>query len=369
MRVWPGGPSRWMYGYHSKRDGKTMSTIDYSDLRDFVFSILRKAGLDDYSVEAVGEGLCETSLRGVDSHGVRLLPHYVNSALGGRKNPRPVFDFRQTFPVMGCLDADNAFGHAAGMKAMEHCIRMAGEYGMGCVGVGNSSHPGAMASFALKAARQGFIGFAFTHADSLLLSHGGVRPYFGTNPVCVAAPRQGEEPFCLDMATSVIPWNRLLLHQSRSEPLADNVAADKDGLMTNDPAEAVCLMPTGAYKGNGLASMVEMLCAVFTGMAFGRDIPAMYKAPIGEPRRLGQFYMAMRTDGCVDAETFAASMREMSEAVRSEPAREGEEVMIAGDKEIRTARIRREQGIELDPETLRAFGKLSETHGVPLVLR
>ncbi|SVC71360.1 uncharacterized protein METZ01_LOCUS324214, partial [marine metagenome] len=172
--------------------------------------ILTKIGLDQETMEAVTLGLCETSLRGVDSHGIRLLPHYVRSALSGRKNPKPNYTFTRKFPTIGLLDADNTFGHAAGMKAIDYCIEVAEEFGIGVVGVCNSSHPGAMASFALKAARQGYIAFAFTHADALTLSHNGKRPYFGTNPVCVAVPREEEEPYCLDMATSMISWNKLL---------------------------------------------------------------------------------------------------------------------------------------------------------------
>ena len=57
-----------------------------------ISKILKKAGLDKHSNESVTTGLYEASLRGVDSHGVRLLGHYVNSALNGRKNPKPKAD-------------------------------------------------------------------------------------------------------------------------------------------------------------------------------------------------------------------------------------------------------------------------------------
>ena len=206
-----------------------MTVIAYHDLVEFVRQALDVAGLDDFSANAVTTGLCETSLRGVDSHGVRLLAHYVDSALNGRKNPRPDFRFEATFPALGVLHADDAFGHAAGMKAIDHAMSMADVSGIGAVVVRDSSHPGAMASFALKAARRGFLAMAFTHADSLLLSPGGTRPFFGTNPICMAAPRREDEPYCLDMATSVIPWNRLRMHRETGEALPAGVAADDRG--------------------------------------------------------------------------------------------------------------------------------------------
>ncbi len=345
-----------------------MNLIQYETLTTFTNKVLTAAGLDAYSCEAVTTGLCETSLRGVDTHGIRLLPHYAQSALSGRKNPRPQFAFTQTFPALGCLEADNAFGHAAGMKAVEHCIAMADTCGIGAVGVRNSSHPGAMASFALKAARQGYIAFALTHADALLLSYGGTRAFFGTNPICMAAPREEQEPYCLDMATSIIPWNKVRLHKDQGERLPEQVAADSSGRDTVDPGSAACLLPTGTYKGYGLASMVEVMCSIFTGMAFGLAIPAMFKEPMDKPRRLGQFYMVLRCDGCVSAEEFMHSLQEMSDAVRREPSRPGETVMLPGDKEIREAEKRRREGIPLDQLIYTELKALSKQFNVGIEL-
>ena len=99
--------------------------INYKDLKVFAKKILLKIGLDKFSANTVTHGLCEASLRGVASHGIRLLPHYVNSALNGRKNPKPKFKFKKNFLSLGTLDADNAFGHAAGVKALKYCQNMA----------------------------------------------------------------------------------------------------------------------------------------------------------------------------------------------------------------------------------------------------
>ena len=342
--------------------------MHYSELMEFVGKVLGRCGLDEYSRDAVTTGLCESSLRGVDSHGVRLLPHYVDSALSGRKNPQPRFRFSVTFPSIGHLDADNAFGHAAGMRAIEHGMEMAKEQGIGAVAVSESSHPGALASMALKAARAGYAAFAFTHADSLLLTFNGRRPYFGTNPICFAVPRGDAEPYCLDMSSSIIPWNRLLMHREGNLPLPTGVAADESGSMTTDAGEAVSLLPLGTYKGYGIASMVEILCGIYTGMAFGRSIPSMYRAPLSQPRRLGQFYVVMRVDGVLDQSQFLARMQQMTDEVRSEPPLAGTSVLLPGDKEIQEAEKRLKDGIPLDADTLRGLEGLSARFGVGLRL-
>ncbi len=346
--------------------GVDMTRVDYDALLAFSRAVLDKAGLDEFSREAVAGGLCETSLRGVDSHGIRLLPHYVQSALSGRKNPRPDMRFEAVFPAFGSLDADNAFGHAAGMKAMQHAVDMAASSGLGAVSVANSSHPGAMASFALHAARQGYIGMAFTHADALTRSHGGTRPYFGTNPICLAAPREEGDPFCLDMASTTIAWNQLVRHRTSGRALPPDVAADADGAPTTDPDAATCLLPVGGYKGFGIAAMVEILCGILPGMAFGRAIPAMFTTPMEKPRRLGQFYLAMRCDVAGPADDFRARLQAMTDEVRREPAQPGEEVMLAGDPQIREAARRRLDGIPLDEDVASALFALGARHGVTL---
>ena len=338
--------------------------MTYNQLLYFTDSILSKCGLDQFSLNAVTTGLCETSLRGVDSHGIRLLPHYAESAINGRKNPCPNYSLNMTFPSFGHLNADDAFGHAAGMKAIDIAMEAAEIQGICSIAVSNSSHPGAMASMALRAARNGFIAFAYTHADALTLSYNGTRPYFGTNPICFAAPRLEKEPYCLDMATSIIPWNRIKMHREDNIELPNDIAADQFGNLTKNPHSATCLLPTGEYKGYGLASMVDVLCGVMTGMAFGRAIPAMFQEPMDKPRQLGQFYMVMRVDAVVTEEDFKKTMQEMTDQVRAEPKKLSEEVMLPGDKESRTAVDRLKNGIPLDASTKISLSLLADKFGI-----
>ena len=345
-----------------------MKRIAYGTLIKFHREILTKAGLDSETNEAVTSGLCETSLRGVDSHGIRLLPHYTRSALSGRKNPKPNYRYTQKFPAFGVLDADNTFGHAAGFKAIGYAMQMAKEFGIGAVTVCNSSHPGAMASFTLKAAREGYVAFAFTNADSLLRSHGGQRAYFGTNPTCFAAPRKEEEPFCLDMAPTIFSWNKLLTYREKGEKLPGEYAADEQGVPTSDPDLAQSILPIGTYKGYGLSAMGEVLCGVLTGMPFGRAIPAMFTAPMDKPRHLGQFYLVMRADICQLLSVFEERLQQMTDEVRREPNLDGERVLLANDPQIEEAQSRKEKGIPVTAKLLEEFRILALDLNVDLKL-
>ena len=349
-----------------------MVQIPSSDLLHFFLELLACNGVRAGVAHHVAEGLVQASLRGVDSHGVRLLPHYLRALKAGRLNPNPEFRFERTGAATGTLDGDHSFGHAAGAEGMGHAIQLAGESGVGAVAVRNSSHFGSAAYFALMAAQQDMLGLSFTHADALMLTYGGTRPFFGTNPICFAAPCRDEEPFCLDMATTSVTWNRVLREYSQAGSVPTDWGVDEHGNGAGDPASMVALHPIGGYKGFGLGMMVDVLCGLLTGMPFGREISRMYADPIENKRYLGHFFIAIDVARFVSRDQFKAWMQQMMDQVRQEPPKDGNvPVQVAGDPEKRAAAQRLQTGIELSANELEEFIGLAREHEIsmPAVLK
>lgn len=343
-----------------------MMNIEYEKLKRFIYEVLISEGVDEFSSRSVSNGLSETSLRGTDSHGVRLFPHYLDSAINGRKNPKPNMVFSNKYPSYYTLDADNGFGHAAGFKAIDKAIEVADKNGICAVNVINSSHPGAMASFAIHAANQGMIAFAYTHADALIRAYGSNNKYFGTNPICMAAPRIESNPYCLDMATSKVPWNKVKIYRDNKDNLPENVAADELGMDTNNPFDAAMLLPTGGYKGHGLSSMVEILCAIIPGIPFGPHIPSMYGYDIKKPRHLGQHYMVIKTDVVSSHKDFISNLQSMTDEVRALNSVSDTNVMLPGDPEIKCSNYRKKNGIPIDDTLFKFFTEISKKYKIPL---
>ena len=169
-----------------------MVLVQAGKLQEFIKSVILKAGVRSDVAEYVAEGLVQTSLRGVDSHGIRLLPHYLNGVKGGRINPNPNYTFTRTAPSTGLFDADHTFGHAAGMEAAKRAIELATEAGTGHIAIYNSTHFGAAAYYALEIAKHDMIGMIFTNTDALVKTYAGKRPFLGNNPICFAAPCEYE---------------------------------------------------------------------------------------------------------------------------------------------------------------------------------
>ena len=334
------------------------------EMERFVGAVLQAAGADAPSAEATVRALVGASLRGVDSHGVRLLPHYVKVLQGGRVKGRPEMRFEARAAAVGVLDAGNALGAAAGYRAMAEAVKLAEVAGVGAVSVTNSSHFGAAGAYALAAAEAGYLGLSVCNSDSAVLAHSGRAKFHGTNPISFAAPVAGARPYLIDMATSSIPFNRVLLFKALGRELPPEVVVDTAGQMTRDPGLAYSLLPLGGgtygYKGAALAGMVEVLSAMLTGMRLSHEIPDMIESDWSEPRRMGQFFLALKPEAFLPGEAFAERMAEYLRALREQTSQPGERVMAAGDREWAVERQRGAEGIPLDVHNWQVFATLAK---------
>jgi ureidoglycolate dehydrogenase (NAD+) len=328
--------------------------------REKVEAALRAAGADERSVEGATRAMMHASLLGVDSHGVRLTAHYSKVMAGGRVNPRPNFRLSRTAAASAVLDADDGLGHPAAYAAMELACEMARAAGIGAVAVTHSSHYGAAGAYARAAAEAGCIGFSTTNADSMVTLHGGAAPFHGTNPLAIGAPVPGQKPWLLDLATSSVPFNRVLLYKTIGRTLGPDMAADAAGEHTTDPAAAAMLLPLGGalygYKGAGLGGLATLLSAVLTGTTLDPDFLPMFSGDMATPRNMGHFCLAIDPEHFCGRALYEAGIARYLELLRGAPAREGEELMAPGDREWRVEAERRQNGIPVDHETAAFLG-------------
>jgi ureidoglycolate dehydrogenase (NAD+) len=342
-----------------------MKFVKYDQIYNFIKKVLIKNKVNTYTSISVAKSLSDASLRGIDSHGIRLLSHYLNSFIQGRKNKNPKFKFTKKFPTIISLDADHASGIAAGFKAIEYGSKYAKKYGMCGVSVFNSSHPGALSSITLEAIKHKLICIGFANADNLILSPGGKRAYFGTNPISIVAPMSNNSFYCLDMAMSKISWNKLMIIKDNNHKLNKDEAADKNGIATLLPNRAKSLLPIGDYKGFALASAIEMMCSIYSGMPFGINIDKMFEAPMSKKRKLSQFYILIRTDGVVTHKKFIRNLKQMSDQVRKEPFVKNK-IMMPNDIQQKNLILRKKKGIPVDIGLSKFFDTIANKNNIKL---
>lgn len=335
--------------------------VSEAELGDRVASALREAGASEASLAAAVRAMLHASRHGVDSHGVRLTEHYCLMLAGGRLNKSPQLQVDRRAAASAVVDGDDGLGHYAAYRAMEVACEMAKTSGIAGVGVRRSSHLGAAGAYALAGAEAGCIGFATTNTDSMVALFDGAQRFHGTNPLAFAAPVPGQKPWLLDMATSSIPMNRVLLHRSLGTPLPAGIAANAQGIPVTDPAEVDMLLPLGGtdygYKGAGLAGVATLLSAILMGTTLDTDFIPMYDAEnTSEPRNMGHFFIAIDPAHFAGTSAFGAGMLAYLETLRGAPARPGGKPMAPGDREWSVAEQRAATGIPIDPDTARFLG-------------
>ena len=346
-----------------------MRRVRIEELHRGVQQILEAAGTRTEAAKAVANALCAASIKGVDSHGVRLTPHYEKVVQGGRIHGQAQLSVREATPVALEINANNSFGHYAAYRAIEEGVQRAEQYGIAWISVIHSSHLGALGSYVEEAARQGFLALGATNTDSFVLPYGGRTPFHGTNPIAFAAPTDQDEPFLLDMATSCVPWNRVADYASQGRPLPNDVAVDSAGNPTNDPKQAAALRPFGGadygFKGAGLGALVEVLCSPLTGMPFCTQILPMVSEDNQTPRHMGQSFVVFKPDVFVQRTQYLQILAEYLDALRSQPAQQDQEVLAPGDREWRTKQQRSEQGVPVPDYLIAEFSRLTAKYGLP----
>ncbi len=341
-------------------DDETAFSLDA--LAGFCNAILVGCGADQATADAATRAMMHGTLLGVDSHGVRLLSHYVTALVGGRVNKTPRLRAVRSFGAIETLDADHAHGALAAFTAMARATTLADQFGIGAVAIQNSSHFAAAGAYALQAANQGYIGIAVCNSDSFVRLHDGAMRFHGTNPIAVGVPTTGAQPWLLDMATSSIPYNRVMLYQSLGVPLPQGVASDPEGVDTLEAEKAAMLAPLGGefgFKGAALAGLAEILSAVLTGMTLSFDIAPMGGPDFSTPRKMGAFVLSLKPAAFIDPAVFDAGMTRYLDTLRNSPARPPFTVMAPGDREWRVAEQRQQQGVTIDPMTLKSFADLA----------
>lgn len=317
-------------------------------LTDWALACLRRFDLPEDDARCLADSLVQTSLWGIDSHGIARLTHYLNRLTHGSIKARPEIVVTRSGPGTAQVAGDRGLGIVVAHRANRIAIEIARETGIGAVGVSDSSHCGAVGLYSRTAAREGLIGMAFTHSDKIAAPHGGYQPFLGTNPISMAFPREGAEPVCLDMATTSIPWNRVMNARREGAAIAPGVAIDSDGHDTTDAQTANALRPLGGldygHKGYGLALIVELLCGPLNGNPWGPQIGPMY-AELERPRRIGAFFVVLDPQRFAGGPMFAAMVEQMARALAAEPGAP----RMPGDPELAAEARRRTAGIPIEP--------------------
>ena len=228
---------------------------------------------------------------------------------------------------------------------------MAREFGLGLVSARRSTHFGMAASYVMPAIDAGFIAFVFSNASPAMPPWGGKDGLLGTNPFAVGAPGGKHGPYLLDMSPAVAARGKIRRAERRGESIPLGYALDARGRPTTDPKAALAgvVLPIGDYKGSGLSMLMDILGGVISGAAFAGGVADQYKSD-DRPQDVGHFFLALKPDLFIAEADYRSRMDTLIERVRACPRAEGfDEILIAGEPEVRLEAEHRRRGIPYAP--------------------
>jgi hydroxycarboxylate dehydrogenase B len=346
-----------------------MPTLQHDRLRAVVAEICRRAGGAADDADIVASHLVLANLYGHDSHGVGMLPRYVEAIAAGKLAPRAHAEVVKDDGAILVVDGQRGFGQVVAREATLRGIERARETGICLLALRNAFHIGRIGTYGEMCADAGMISVHFVNVVGhrpLVAPFGGSDARFATNPFCCALPAvAGKPPIILDFATSLVALGKVRVALNSGKLVDEGLLIDHAGRPTTDPAAMFgertgAIRAMGLHKGSGLAVVCELLAGALTG---GGTIQP--ETPRDDSVINNMLTFIVDPSSLVTADYLRREIAAMVDYVKaSPPADPAAPVLVAGEPERLTDAIRRRDGIPVDDITWEQILAAGESVGL-----
>lgn len=347
-----------------------MRHVPHDNLRALIREIVHAAGSDGPEPRIVSDNLVDANLTGHDSHGVQMIPIYMNAVRSGVLVPNRHAEIVQDHGAVLTIDGLAGYGQVIGIEAMRIGIERAREHGVCVVALRNSFHLSRIGAWAEQCAAAGMVSLHHVNVIGnigLVAPYGGTEARYSTNPWACALPATGNNPaFVADFATSLIAMGKVRVASNEGRELPEGALFDANGKPTRDPQAMLteprgALRPVGGHKGYCLALANEFLAGALTGGGTGRPgnrrdayaaINNMLSIIIDPGRLAGEREMKTEMDAAID------HVRSSSREDPDQP------ILMPGEPERQSRAERLETGIPIPDPAWRELVRAGEMMGV-----
>jgi (2R)-3-sulfolactate dehydrogenase (NADP+) len=256
--------------------------------------LLIAAGMDSVQAATSAQAIVASDRWGIGSHGLMRLPFYLDRLKAGGINPKAELKKVTDMPGLVIFDGEDGLGHWQIHHAAQLAAERAKVNGIAAVGVGRSSHCGALGIYVWPMIDAGLVGIAFSTGPAVMPPTGGNKPLLSTSPLAAGIPTN--PPTVVDLATSAVARGKIQAKAQAGAELEPGWAFTKDGAPTTDAKEALAgmLAPLGGAKGYALAVLVESLTGVLIGPTLSKNIPDMFNHDFDNaPQEIAHFVIAI----------------------------------------------------------------------------
>lgn len=355
-----------------------MPTVSHTSLNAATHALLAAMGSAETEAACVADHLVEANLKGHDSHGVGMIPHYVRNWQAGTLVLNRELEITRDDGAFLVADGGGGHGQVMAKELTERAIARAGETGVAVAGLTRAHHIGRVGTYGEWVADAGLVSIHFVnvagHGPSVA-PFGGSDARFMTNPVCIAVPATSRHPATiLDFATSEVAMGKVRVALNEGREMPDGMLIDSAGQMTRNPGVMFpdqtglpkgALAPMGKHKGYGLSLMAELLGAALIG---GLTIPPNADQPDdgwNQGIRNNMLMIVLDPDRLSGRDPFLAEAERIIDwATASPPADPDTPVMVAGDPERAYKADRSAHGIAIDATTWAELQEAADAAGM-----
>lgn len=334
-----------------------MAVLSLTQIEALCFDSLCAAGASDSQARIVAQEIADAEAEGIRNVGLGYMHLYLKHLRCGkvRAGAQPKITKSSASAVV--IDADYGFCHHAYVLGEERLIELAKREGIAVMSIHHSSSAGVLGWFVRRLAQRGLVSLMFANSSKAVAAHGGRVPFFGTNPFAFGAPRRGEEPMVVDMATASTARVNIVKAASEGRPIEPGHAIDAQGRPTTNAKDALAgaQLPFGGAKGYGLSLMVDILGGVLTGSNCSYEA-SMFATTEGGPPNVGQTIIAL--DPEFYSPGFVGHLEQMFEALTDD-----NDVKIPGERRAELRRKHQLEGIEVPQSLLDQIETLAKAEG------
>jgi 3-dehydro-L-gulonate 2-dehydrogenase len=322
--------------------------IPFEQMNAEIKRVMLKAGLSEGQAYMCAKVHTESSRDGVYSHGLNRVAKFIDYVNKGWVDINATPSLIKSLGCMENYDGNMGIGILNAKFAMNRAIEIAKENNIGVVALRNTTHWMRGGTYAWDAADNGFLSICWTNTESCMPAWGSKVPCVGNNPFCIGIPRK-DGNIVLDMAMSQYSYGKLQVTRLNGEQLTYAGGFDKEGNLTTDPGsieESMRILPTGFWKGSGLAILLDMVAAILSNGAPTSEIDKVGKGGGGG---CSQVFIA------INPHTFGTE-EEINNIIEStvnqllnvEPIKEVEKVYYPGQRTSQTRYKSMKDGVVAD---------------------
>ena len=343
------------------------SMISIEEFQRISEELLVKIGANKTVASDCTKVMLSASLRGIDTHGVEMLPKILTRVKDNRCRvdiPSKIKKADGGLNAVNVIDAKLAPGQHSCLVATHEAIKLAKSYGIGFITVRNSTHFGCCSPFLEEILKERMVGFVGSNTVCSMAAFGLEQPNLGNNPFGFAAPSQGKNDFIFDFSSAVMSYGKRIAYLESGKELAEGAFITVNdnkgikGVCEIDDSQEQIALPFGGFKGSSIAMMIDILSGLLSGGFSGADTESLNKDGLF----LGPSHFVL----AIDPKKLGLGFFEAEMQTYIEGIRKGGEVRLPGDSSNEKRLKRLSTGIPIQGSLHLKIQAWSEELGVKL---